>query len=154
MGNFKAYLQECGCMGGEATLPAIEGVSDAVDLNVQASRDPVNDILANITDGGEIIVAPEVTYERIRGILSEVGYDIPPVTEKSELFSEPEGEDVIGLIHPSLPTRVDGSGHCFLYFAFYQHEDQSYEVWAEVVTEMGLEEIFNEDIDSPGDYQE
>lgn len=145
MSSFKQYLQECMCGGEGATLPAIEGVSDAVDLNVAASRDPINDILADITDGGEIIASPEVMYERVRGILSEVGYDIPPVSEKHDLFSEPEGEDFIALVHPSLPTRQDGSGHCFLYFAFYQHEDQSYEVWAEIVTEDGLEEILDGD---------
>lgn len=131
------------CGGEGSTLPAIQGESDAVDLTVSASRDAVNFILFDLTENTEN-ATPEIMYERVRGILSEVGYDIPPVTEKVELFQEDEGEDILPLVHPALPTRQDGSGHCFLYFAFYRHDDQSYELWAEIVTESGLEEILSD----------
>lgn len=120
--DFRDYLREC--MDG---VPAIIGDSDAINMQRLEDRDSVNFVLSDITD---IESRPEVAYERVRGILQDIGYLIPPASSHTDLFMEDFGEAIIPLIQGVPATPV------FLYFAFCDQE-----VLAEIVTEEELEDI-------------
>ena len=140
MDSFRKYLSEC--MEGEALLPAITGTEEAVDFFDPAQRDATNFVLSDLTD--EATGAPEVMYERVRSVLSGLGYFIPPVSERPDLFGETEGEEVFGMVRPH-STDTPEPSMCFLYFAFCQDDaNESYDVLAEVVTTEELEEILYE----------
>ena len=123
--DFRDYLREC--MDG---VPAIIGDSDASNMRRLEDRDSVNFMLSDITD---IESRPEVAYERVRGILQDIGYLIPPASSHTDLFMEDFGEAIIPLIHGETTTPV------FLYFAFCDQE-----VLAEIATESELMSIFEE----------
>jgi hypothetical protein len=138
MQDFRLYIKEC--MEGENLLPTIEGSSEAVNLLDADQREAINFILSDITD--EVILDPVVAYERVRSVLLGIGYALPPVSARPELFDDTEGEEVFGMTRPqpfgSLEHEI-----CYLYFAFLQ-TDESYDVLAEIVTEMELEDILSD----------
>lgn len=142
MQAFRQHVKEQ--MEGEQLLPAITSSEDGVDfLNISQS-DAVNFILSDITD--EFAPCPEVVYERVRQVLMGLGYSLPPVSFRPELFGDTEGEEIFGMTRPQPPDSPEPK-ICYLYFAFCQDEEtQIYDVLAEIVTEQELEEILDENI--------
>lgn len=139
MQGFRQHMKEC--MEGEQLLPAIEGIQGCVDFFDPAQREAVNFILSDITD--EFAPCPEVVYERVRQVLMGLGYGIPPVSFRPELFSDTTGEEVFGLTRPQPPDEPEHEWN-HLYFAFCQDEEtQIYDVLAEIMTAEELEEILN-----------
>ncbi len=131
MQEFQVYIKEC--MDG---VPAITGDPGAMDLQVQAIRDTVNFFLSDVTDT-EIV--PERAYERVRGVLGDLRYMIPPASSHTDLFVDGHGEEIIPLVHRENAVPV------FLYFAYTSQDDtENYEILAEIVTTEELEEILNE----------
>lgn len=141
MQAFRQYMKEC--MDGEASLPAIEGTADSVDFHNPIQRDAVNFVLSDITDENAL---PVVIYERVRSVLMGLGYSIPPVSARPELFGDTEGEEIFGMTRP-LPPNSPELAACYLYFAFLQNDDQSYDSLAEIMNLEELEEILDEDVD-------
>lgn len=140
MQGFRQHLQEC--MEGESWLPAITGSEDAVNFLDPVQRDAANFVLSDLTDGE--VLHPEVLYERVREVLMGLGYSIPPVSTRPELFGDTEGEEIFGMTRPQPPDSPEPE-ICYLYFAFAQDEiDFDYDVLAEIVTAQELEEILNE----------
>lgn len=132
--DFRDYLREC--MDG---VPAITGDSDAMDFQHTEDRDAVNFVLSDITDQEP---NPDHAYERVRGILHDIGYLIPPASSYAEMFLEGYGEAVIPLVHTSQEPA-------FLYFAYAsEDETENYEILAEIVTQEELEEILYENPDA------
>jgi len=124
--DFGTYLQEC--MDG---VPAITG--DLGAMNIYEIRDAVNFVLSDITD---IETEPEVAYERVRGILQDLRYLIPPASSHADMFIDGYGEAIIPLTH------VEDAAPAFLYFAYASEDDtENYEILAEIVTEEELEEL-------------
>jgi hypothetical protein len=140
MQGFRKHIQEC--MEGEALLPAIEGDSDCANFFDPSVRESTNFVLADVTD--EPGVTPIVTYERVRLILMGLGYSIPPVSARPELFGDNEGEEIFGMTRP-LPPNSPEPAICFLYFAFCASDDNTYDILAEIVTTEELEEILHEE---------
>lgn len=143
MQGFRQHLKEC--MEGEQLLPAIEGSNESVDFFDPSQRDSVNFMLSDITD--ESFVLPELAYERVRGLLMDFGYSIPPVSFRPGLFGNTVGEEVFGMTrpqHPDEPARE----WTHLYFAFAKEDSTGlYDVLAEIVTQEELEKILYEDGD-------
>lgn len=140
MQGFRQHMKEC--MEGESWLPAIVGSEGAVEFLDPNQRDAVNFILSDITD--EEVLHPEITYERVRQVLSSLGYSIPAASARPELFGDTEGEEIFGMTRP-LPPDSPEPEICYLYFAFAEDEtDHDYDVLAEIVTEQELEDILNE----------
>lgn len=128
------------CMEGESpTLPAIVGHDGSLDFSNPEDRDSINTLLADITNTNT--TAPPVVYERVRAIMRDVGYTIPSVTDHVDLFTEEDGETILGLVSPQGSSESQ-----YLYFAF-SRIDNNYEIFAEVVNEAGLEELFEDDVD-------
>lgn len=126
--DFRAYLNEC--LSG---VPAITGDPGATDI--YEVRDSVNFVLSDITD---LESSPEVAYERVRGILQDLRYLIPPSSSHADMFIDGYGEAIIPLTH------ADAAMPVFLYFAYASEDDtENYEILAEIVDEEELEEILN-----------
>lgn len=134
MQGFRQHLHEC--MEGENLLPAIIGTDTAIDFLNPTDRESVNFVLSDITDG--LVLRPEVVYERVRQVLLDIGYSIPPVCARPELFDDTEGEEIFGMTRPQPPNSPEHE-ICYLYFAFAQAGTE-YDVLAEVVTtdELGV----------------
>jgi len=110
--------------------------TDAVNLSDPDNQDGVNELF------GEIIAADPfapiaVTYERIRQTLRGVGYTLPSALEQSALLSDTEGDIVFTLSFSELDPM-------YLYFAFVENDDQSMEVFAEILTAEDLTDILSE----------
>jgi hypothetical protein len=125
-------MQECLDSGN--LLPAIEGTPDAIDLSVASNRDDLNFRLLDLTESS---LSPEVFYERTRSILSDAGYQLPPITSLAGVFDGESGEEILAL-GGSPPMH-------YLYFAYIQ-DDTITEMLAEVMTEDELEEFLHEDL--------
>lgn len=143
MQAFRSYLKEHIDREG-STLPATVGSSDAVDLHDQSVREGLNFDLSDITDSPEAI-HPVSVYKKVGDVLSEVGYSIPDATANMELFSEDDGDEVLALVppHQSLSINEPVVTPCYLYFAFCKDDSGYYDVLAEVVNEVELEEILS-----------
>jgi hypothetical protein len=129
-------MQEC--LDGGESLPAIMGTSYAADLHDAIMRESINFAMLDIVDTTE---HPEVAYERIREILTDVGYELPPASSLSEIFGQESGEEVfaLGMNTPNAPM-------IYLYFAYSIDESGGVEILAELLTEDELEELIsNED---------
>lgn len=134
MQALRDYIKEHMDVEG-STLPAFDSHTDAVDLHNPESRETLNFLLSDITDGPEA-VDPVILYERVREALYGAGYSTPSSTELLDLFSEmePDGDEVFSLV-PGV----------FLYFSFCQDDHGYYDVLAEVVNEAELEEILSDE---------
>lgn len=142
MYSFRQYLREC--LDGEASLPATEGTNESVNFHDPVQREATNFILSDITDESG---SPIVVYERVRQVLMDMGYSIPPVSARPELFEGTDGEEVFGMTRPMPPDSPEPAW-CYLYFAFAQDEaGLTYDILAEIVTSEELEEILYEDVD-------
>lgn len=139
--SFKAYLQEC--VDGEgSTLPATIGTPHALNLHDEGIRDDLNFALMNITDTPER-VHPIILFERVRDRLDAAGYSLPSATEKLDLFTESDGDEVFVLSPPHL-TDEEVPADCYLYFAFAEDDQGAWDVLAEIVNSIELEDILSE----------
>ena len=122
---------------GISSLSAsIIGADNAANLEDPENQDGVNELLADVTADTGIPIA--VTYERIRHTLLGLGYVIPSVIESSSVLGDTEGETVIPL------TRTDATT-MFLYFAFVQNDDQTFDVFGEIMTQEELNDVLADD---------
>jgi hypothetical protein len=131
MQDFQLYLKEC--MDG---VPATSWDPTTIDLLDIGKRDEINFTLSDMTNIPSL--DPVITYEQVREVLARLGCELPLASSHAEEFSETDGE----LILPVIASGTQES--MFLYFAFLQDVDLTYDVLAEIVTTDELEEILNE----------
>jgi len=118
---------------GDLVIPFVIGNPGAVDLSDPEVREDLNDELDVEVDKhfNEITVA----YDRVRDLLSEVGYIVPV----HDAFTEPSHEEVYVLSS----NGVDGESSVFyLYFAYVKN-DLGFEVIAEILTQDELNDLFD-----------
>ena len=125
--------------GESNTLPAVEGTPDSLDFTDPKDRESFNEILAEVTSGDS--ASPSVAYERVRLELCDVGYSIPPATEYVDVFSDIDGEVILELLYPNDLLEKNPQ---YLYFGFSQFDDGRHEMFAEILSEAALEDLFDE----------
>lgn len=108
----------------------------------------------------DIILSPENGVQRIRKVLHRYGLDIPALYEidvdgDEVVFGLNQFGDVIG---PSVEFGFDEPTEneepdAYLYMIYYLTDEGTYEFYAEVTDEEGLEEILAEDEDDEEEEQ-
>lgn len=102
--------------------------SPLLGLNVQAE---INSLLDDGVDSA-IFSTPDGGIQKIRSILYRYGIDIPTL---DELDLDTDGDEAIIEIDPGV----------YLYFIYYLTDEATYEFYAEVTDEDGVQEILSDD---------
>jgi hypothetical protein len=142
MKAFDLFLKEH-AMGEEPLLPSTQGELGALDLHDEQVRDGLNMELLDITDSPERML-PVITFDRVREVLGAAGYWIPSATMNSALFDEEIGDEVFVLSPPTKDADQPVKADCYLYFAFAETETGDWDVLAEVVNSLELEDILSD----------
>jgi hypothetical protein len=151
--RFKQYLNELANIEVGQAIDAHEP-TDKESSSIETPKvfTEINHRL--IVELNDVILSPEQGIQKIRKVLHRFGLDMPALYE-----AEPSGDEVIlavkqfgqphGItIHGDITTGLDvtnGTPDGYLYFVYYLEDNGRYEFHAEILSDMGLEQLLSDE---------
>ena len=151
--QFKQYLNELANIEVGQAIDAHE-TTDKESSSIEVSKVIMDINRRLIVELNDLILSPEQGIQKIRKVLHRFGLDMPALYE-----AEPSGDEVIiavkqfgqphGItIHGDVttgPDVVNGVPDAYLYFVYFFEDSGRYEFHAEILTEMGLQELLSDE---------
>jgi hypothetical protein len=151
--RFKQYLNELANIEVGQAIDAHEP-TDKESSDVQTPKVFMEINYRLIVELNDMILSPEQGIQKIRKVLHRFGLDMPALYE-----ADPNGDEVIiavkqfgqphGItIHGEITTGADvvnGNPDGYLYFVYYLEDNGQYEFHAEILTEMGLQNLLSDE---------
>ena len=104
-----------------------QGPDVPISITDEKVREGINRHLDNELD--DMILSPESGIQKVRKVLARFGVDMPAL-----YGTDPEGDEIVIDLE-----EVDGKYYLYLIYALT--DDSRYEFYAEIVDDVGLEEI-------------
>jgi len=151
--SFKQYLNELANIEVGQAIDAHE----TTDKESSAMETPKVFMDINhrfIVELNDMILSPEQGIQKIRKVLHRFGLDMPALYEANPMgdeiiiavkqFGEPHGITIRGEITTG-PDVVNSDPDGYLYFVYFLEDNGQYEFHAEILTEMGLQQLLSDE---------
>jgi hypothetical protein len=151
--SFKQYLNELANIEVGQAIDAHE----TTDKESSAMETPkvfmdINHRL--IVELNDMILSPEQGIQKIRKVLHRFSLDMPALYEANPMgdeiiiavkqFGQPHGITIHGEITTGLDV-VNSDPDGYLYFVYFLEDNGQYEFHAEILTEMGLQQLLSDE---------
>jgi hypothetical protein len=133
---------------GQAVIKHETPKDNSISIDNPEVRAKINFRMGN--ELNDIILSPVIGVQKVRKVLNMHGLDIPALYEL-----DPEGDEVVlemnqfGKVYDQydMPQFEDDEEIFYLYLLYYLNDDGSYDFYAELTDEAGIERIMREDED-------
>lgn len=151
--SFKQYLNELANIKVGQAFDAHEPTDkESSDVKTPKVFTEINHRL--IAELNDMILSPDQGIQKIRKVLHRYSLDMPalyePMPSGDEVilaikqFGEPFGITIHGDIKTD-PDLINGTPDGYLYFIYYLEDNGRYEFHAEILSEMGLQNLLSDE---------